>query len=184
MAASRLDTQLIPIPFHCHSIILQTPDHRPFPIAPLPSHPINPLVPVTHHLASLVVVRLIHGPPAHERRLAAPHVDVLEQDLRGRLRRLHLLGLRDLLVHIGPGLLVDALELLLRHDLPVEQLRLEPRDRVVRAAHPLDLLARAVRGSRVGHRVAAVAVGEVLEHDGAVARDGVRLGVGHGGLDG
>ena len=140
------------------------------------------VTPFPHTL--LIVVILIRDPSPHELGLAAPDIDVLVEDLGRRLGHGHLLRNLDLLVDVGPGLLVDALELLLRRNLPVEQLLLEPRDGVLGRAHALDLLARAVRGAGVGHGVAAVAVGDVLEDQGAVAFGGVLFAVLDGGLDG
>ena len=134
--------------------------------------------------ALLVVIVLVRDPAPHERRLAAADVDVLVQDLRRRLRHRHLLRNLHLLVHRGSRVLVDALELLLGGDFPVEQLLLEARDGVLRRAHALDLLARAVRGARVGHGVPAVAVGDVFEDQGPVAFGGVFLAVLDGGFDG
>ena len=132
----------------------------------------------------LVVVILVGDPPPQELGLAAPDIDILIEDLGRRLGHGHLLRHLDLLVDVRPGFLVDALELLLRRDLPVEQLLLEARDGVLGRAHALDFLAGAVRGAGVGHGVPAVAVRDVFEDQGAVAFGGVLLSVLDGGFDG
>ena len=131
-----------------------------------------------------VIVILVRDPTPHERGLAAADVNVLVEDLGRRLRHGHLLRNLDFLVDRGAGVLVEALELLLRGDFPVEQLLLESRDGVLRRAHALNLLTRAVRRARVGHGVAAVAVGDVLEDQGPVAFARVLLAVLDGGFDG
>lgn len=132
----------------------------------------------------LIVVILVRNPTPHELGLAAPDIDILVEDLGRRLRRRHLLRNLDLFVHGRSRFLVDALQLLFRGDFPVEQFLLEARDGVLGRAHALDLLARAVRGARVGHGVAAVAVGDVFEDQGAVAFGGVFFAVLDGGFDG
>lgn len=132
----------------------------------------------------LVVVILVGGPPPQKFGLAAPDIDVLIEDLSCRLRYGHLLRHLDLLVNVRSGFLVDALELLLRRDLPVEQLLLEARDGVLGRAHALDFFAGAVRGTGVGHGVPAVAVRDVFEDQGAMAFGGVFLAVLDGGFDG
>lgn len=138
----------------------------------------------TPNPGKLIVVILIRRPSPHELRLAPPHIDILIQHLARRLREIHLLGLRDLRIDRVARLLIDALELLLVRDAPLEDLVLQARDRVLRAAHALNLLARAVGGAGVGHGVAAVAVGDVFEDEGAVAGNRVGFGVRDGGFDG
>ena len=132
----------------------------------------------------LIVVILIGDPPPQELGLAAPDINILIENLSRRLRNGHLLRHLDLLVNIRPRFLVDALQLLLRRDLPVEQFLLEARNRVLGRAHALNFLAGAVRGAGVGHGVPAVAVRDVFENQGAVAFGGVIFAVLDGGFDG
>ena len=82
------------------------------------------------------------------------------------------------------GLFVETLEVLLGQHAPVQDLLLEAGDGVVGAAHALDLLTATVGGTGVGHGVATVPVGDILEDQGTVAGDGVVLGVLDGGLGG
>ena len=133
---------------------------------------------------TLVVIILVRRPPPHELRLTPPNINILIQILATRLRRLHILGLRHLRINRIARLLIDILELLFRRDVPLQQLQLQARDRILRAAHALDLFTRAVRGARVGHGVPAVAVGDVFEDQGAVASCCVGFAVGDGGFDG
>lgn len=136
-------------------------------------------------LLELGVVEVLLGHTAtKELRLGATDVDVLEENLRGGVRNGHGLGLGDLGIDVGTGSLVDGLELLLGGDLPFEQLLLEAGNGVLGAAHALDLLAGAVGGAGVGHGVTTVAVGDVLEDEGALAGVAVLLTVLDGSLDG
>ena len=133
----------------------------------------------------LRVVEVLLGHAATEELgLGATDVDVLEEDLGGGIGCGHGLGLGDLSVDAGAGLLVEGLELLLGGDLPLEQLLLEAGDGVLGAAHALDLLTCAVGGAGVGHGVTTVAVGDVLVDKGTLAGVAPLLTVLDGGLDG
>ena len=133
----------------------------------------------------LRVVEVLLGHAATEELgLGATDVDVLEEDLGGGVGSGHGLGLSDLGVDVGAGLLVEGLELLLSGDLPLEQLLLEAGDGVLGAAHALDLLTCAVGGAGVGHGVTTVAVGDVLVNKGTLAGVAPLLTVLDGGLDG
>ena len=132
----------------------------------------------------LIVVVLVGDPPPQKLRLAAPDIDILVENLGRRLGHSHLLRDLDLLVNGRTRFLIDALQLLLRRDLPVEQFLLEARDGVLGRAHALDFLAGAVRGAGVGHGVSTVAVRDVLEDQGAVAFGGVFLAILDRGFDG
>jgi hypothetical protein len=138
----------------------------------------------SHPQRKLIVVILIRGPSPHELRLTPPHINILVQHLPSRLREFHLLRLLNLLIDRRARLLINGLQLLLGRNIPLKQLLLQARDRVLRGAHALDLLARAVGGARVGHGVPAVAVGDVFEDDGPVAGDCVGFGVRDGCFDG
>lgn len=133
------------------------------------------------HLGEVKV--LICRPAPDERWLRSLHIDVLKQDAGNRLWLRHSLSDSALLVHVASGLLVDGLELFLRRDVPFENVLLEARDGVVCAAHALDLLAGTVGGTGVGHGVASVPVGDILEHEGSVAGIRPLLAVLNGGLD-
>lgn len=91
------------------------------------------------HVVLVVVEILLWDSAPHELRLTATDIDVLEQYLAGRLGSYHLLGLCDLGVNIGAGLLIDRLKLLLGGDTPVKEFLLEAGDGVVGAAHTLNL---------------------------------------------
>lgn len=119
-----------------------------------------------------------------ERRLGAGVVNILVQDLGGGVGNGHGLSGSDLLIDVRTGLLVDGLELLLSGDCPVDDVLLQTLDRVVGASHALDLLTGTVRGAGVGHGVASVPVGDILEDHGAVAGIGPLLAVLDRGLDG
>lgn len=58
------------------------------------------------------------------------------------------------LAHLGAHVIVDGLELFGRGDAVVGETLREGRDRIALLAHFLDLLALAVAGARVAHRVA------------------------------
>lgn len=131
-----------------------------------------------------VVEVLLGHTAAEELGLGATDVDVLEENLGGGVGRGHGLGLSDLSVDVGAGLLVEGLELLLGGDLPLKQLLLEAGDGVLGAAHALDLLTCAVGGAGVGHGVTTVAVGDVLVDKGTLAGVAPLLTVLDGGLDG
>jgi hypothetical protein len=131
-----------------------------------------------------VVEVLLRHTTAEELGLGATDVDVLEEDLRGGVGRGHGLGLSDLGVDVGAGLLVEGLELLLGRDLPLEQLLLEAGDGILGAAHALDLLTCAVGGAGVGHGVTTVAVGDVLVDKRTLAGVAPFLTVLNGGFDG
>jgi hypothetical protein len=159
--------------------------HSPFPqLTSLPLRKCSHAHKLTSSQARLVVVILIRRPPPHKQRLAPSRIDILIQHLPTRIRELHLLGLSDLGIDRRAGLLVDLLELLLSRDVPLEQLVFQAGDGVLRGAHALDLLTRAVRGAWIGHRVPAVAVGDVFQNQGAEAGDCVGFGRGDGGFDG
>lgn len=131
-----------------------------------------------------VVEVLLGHTAAEELGLGATDVDVLEENLGGGFGCGHGLGLSDLGVDVGAGLLVDGLELLLGGDLPLEQLLLEAGDGVLGAAHALDLLTCAVGGAGVRHGVTTVTVGDVLVDKGTLAGVAPLLTVLDGGLDG
>lgn len=81
----------------------------------------------------------------------------------------HSLSLLDLLIHLGAGLLVDALELFLAAYVPFEQLLLETGDGILSRAHTLDLLTGSVGSSRVGHGVTTISIGHVLHDERTIA---------------
>ena len=84
--------------------------------------------------------------------------------------------------HDGADVGVDLLEVVLAGIAVLEDARLDLLDRIVLLAHLLHFFLRAVL-RRVGHRVAAIAVGQHLEDVGALARaavlDGPVAGVLH-----
>lgn len=127
---------------------------------------------------------LVSGAATDPLRLGALEVGVGEQDLRGSLRDGGGLGILDLLVDDGTDLLLDALDVLLRADIEVEETLLHAGDDVAVGAHLLDLLTRTVGGAGVRHGVAAVTVGLVLENDGAVASEAELTGELGAGIDG
>ena len=115
--------------------------------------------------------------------LGTRDVDVLEQDLHGRIGDRHGLGGSDLLVDVAASLLVEPLEVLLSSDTPVKDPLLESGNGVVGGAHALDLLTGTVGGTGVGHGVTTVTVGDVLENHGALLGASPLLSVLDGGLD-
>src|SRR5882724_7837725 len=88
-------------------------------------------------------------------------------------------GFVDGLAHLG----VDLLELVFTGPFLLHEPQPHLLDRVVLAAHLLDLFAGAVL-RRVGHRVAAIAVGQHLQDDRAVAAAAPLRRMIGGGLDG
>src|SRR6185312_11788275 len=73
-------------------------------------------------------------------------------------------GLVDQIAHLA----IDLLQRVFLDELGLEDAVARHVDRIVRRAHLLDLLARAVFG-RIRHRVAAIAVGQHLEDERALA---------------
>ena len=135
-------------------------------------------------LEGLVVEGLVHSAAPHPSGLAATDIDILVQNALGVVGNGHGLGGGDLLVDVSTGGLVQGLELILGHDVPVKDVLLKAGNGVVGAAHALDLFTATVGGTRVGHGVTSVTVGNVLEDQRAVAAGGVFLGVLDGSLGG
>lgn len=109
--------------------------------------------------------------------LRSPNVNVLVQNLGSSLRRRHSLSSGDLLVDMGASLLVDGLELLLGSHGPVQNVLLQAGDGVVGATHALNLLASSVSGTRVGHGVTSVSVGDVFKDHRSVVSIGPLLAI-------
>src|SRR3954470_17535252 len=103
--------------------------------------------------------RVDRVPAAH---LTAEHLDVVVERFRLGVRRV--VGELDRLVDDGDRRLVEFLEVLVREHLVLDEALAERRDRVA-LAPLLDLLLRAVL-LRVGHRVAAEAIGDRLDEHG------------------
>lgn len=125
-----------------------------------------PLFLLLPHLSEVEV--LLRDTAPDEWRLGARVVNVLEQNLGGRVGDGHGLGGGNLLIDVRTGLLVDGLELLLGGHGPVENVLLQALDGVVGASHALDLLTGTVRGSGVGHGVTSIPVGDILKNHRAV----------------
>jgi hypothetical protein len=132
----------------------------------------------------LEVVVLLGDTAADVLGLGTTDVDVLEQNLGLGLRGRHGLSSSNLLADVGASLFVNLLELLLRCDLPVQNLLLKSGNRIVGGAHALNLLTGSVGGTGIGHGVTAISVGNVLKNKRTLVGSGPLLTVLDGGLDG
>lgn len=169
---------------HCEDLPVNTEENTPNKQVFNRTETTNPQLAPSMQDITLVVEGLVDSTATHPAGLRATDVDVLEQNAGGGVGDGHVLSLGDLVVDECAGGLVDRLELLLGGDAPLDHLLLQSGNGVVGAAHALDLLTAAVGGAGVGHGVAAVAVGDVLEDEGSLAGDGVVLAVLHGRLGG
>lgn len=123
-------------------------------------------LPTPIHLGEVKV--LLRDTAPNEWRLGARVVDVLKQNLGGRVGNGHGLGGGHLLIDVRTSLLVDGLELLLGGHRPVENVLLQALNGIVGASHALDLLTGTVRGAGVRHGVTSIPVGDILKNHGAV----------------
>lgn len=113
-------------------------------------------------------MNLVGGTATDPLRLGALDVGVSEQGLSVGGRQGGLLGALGSLSDLLTDVLLDLLELLLGSDAELDETGLHTGDGVVVRTHVLDLLTGTVGGSGVGHGVATVTVGLVLNNNGTV----------------